>query len=207
MIFQLQTRNKIAEAIASAEGKTSGEIVPVYVEQSNSYSPFTHWVALVGCLMASALGALLWWKYPFFGLPYFVGIQVSGWLLGWVIGKSGFFFRLCHSKKNLQFMVHEAAVASFFRNGLHRTKDRTGVLIYISEFEHYVEILADEGIHQKVASDFWQMEVTKLSQAIKDEKISEVLPQVIQEIGQKLSEFFPKTANDQNEISNSLRSN
>lgn len=207
MIFQLQSRNKIAEAIAKAEGKTSGEIVPVYVEQSNSYSEFSHMAALIGAAFGSALGVFLWWRFPFFGLPYFLGTQASGWLLGWSLGRAGFFFRFCHSKEKLRHLVHEAAVASFFRNGLHRTKDRTGVLIYISEFEHCVEILADEGIHQKVTSDFWQEEVTKLSQAIREEKIADVLPIVIQEIGQKLSEFFPRLESDKNEISNSLRSN
>ena len=39
----------------------------------------------------------------------------------------------------------------FFEPGLHLTRARTGVLIFVAVAEHYVEIIADEGINALVA--------------------------------------------------------
>jgi putative membrane protein len=207
MIFSLKNRNLIAAAIQAAEARTSGEIVPVFVERSHSYLGFFHFFALMGLLSGTALGAYFWWTFPFYGFAYFLGAQLMGWMLGWQFGSMGPVFRALHSPKKRRDLVHEAALASFFRNGLHLTKDRTGVLIYISDFEHCVEIVADEGIYKKLPADFWDHEVKKLSQAIAAGSIAQTLPVVIEEVGKKLAEFFPRLANDKNEISDSLRSN
>ncbi len=206
-MFSIKNRNKISEAIRKAESKTSGEIVPVFVAASDDYDFFAHWLALIGLMIGSGVGVYLFGKLPFLGWITFFSLQGGGWILGWFLGQWGWFIRLSLGQKRFTNIVHEAALASFFRNGLHRTKDRTGVLIYISELEHRVEILADEGIHQKLPQNFWQEEVQKLARSIRSDSIAEVLPVVIDEIGQKLSEHFPKTSTDTNEISDSLRSN
>ena len=44
----------------------------------------------------------------------------------------------------------------FLENNLHHTEGDTGVLIFVSEAEHYVEILADCGIGQHVSDERWQ---------------------------------------------------
>ncbi len=205
-MFSLQSRKSIAAAIQKAETQTSGEIVPVFVERSHTYLGFAHLFALLGLLLASTVGAYFWWKFPFYGLAYFLGAQIAGWMIGWLLGNNGWVFRSLHSAKTRRELVHEAALASFFRNGLHRTKDRTGILIYISDFEHCVEIVADEGIYQKVPGDYWDQEVKKLALSIRQGTVVQVLPQVIGEVGKKLTEFFPRSADDKNEISDSLRS-
>ncbi len=46
--------------------------------------------------------------------------------------------------------AHEAAMREFIARGLTRTRQRTGVLIYVAAAEHYAEILADIGIADRV---------------------------------------------------------
>ena len=41
--------------------------------------------------------------------------------------------------------AHAEAMRQFFAQGLHKTEDRTGVLIFASAAERYAEIIADAG--------------------------------------------------------------
>jgi putative membrane protein len=47
------------------------------------------------------------------------------------------------------------------------TRDRTGVLIFVALFEHRVEILADEGIDERVADDAWDRICDELTAGIR----------------------------------------
>ena len=47
----------------------------------------------------------------------------------------------------------------FFAQGLHLTRARTGVLIFVSVAEHYVEIIADQGIDALVPPGTWDKAV------------------------------------------------
>ena len=50
----------------------------------------------------------------------------------------------------------------FCAQGLHKTENRTGVLIFASEAEHYAEIIADTGINAKVKPEVWDEAVRVL---------------------------------------------
>ena len=49
----------------------------------------------------------------------------------------------------------------FFLQGLHRTELRTGTLVFVSLAEHYVEILADTGIADRVEDGVWDEAVAE----------------------------------------------
>jgi putative membrane protein len=48
------------------------------------------------------------------------------------------------------------ARVQFLEQNLHHTRGETGVLIFVSELEHYVEILVDRGISAKIGNEQWQ---------------------------------------------------
>ena len=55
--------------------------------------------------------------------------------------------RLAVTPRSIQrARAHEKAVEQFLAQNMHTTRDRTGVLIYVAVAEHYVEIIADDGI-------------------------------------------------------------
>jgi putative membrane protein len=102
--------------------------------------------------------------------------------------------------------VKQAAHVSFLRHGLMNTRDRTGVLVFVSLRERRVQILADKGISDKVGKGYWKEEALKLVERIQAGRAAEGMVSVIQDIGQKLEKHFPRKADDTNELSNSLRS-
>lgn len=92
----------------------------------------------------------------------------------------------------------------FRRLGMHRTKERSGVLIFVALQSHCFAIIGDEGIHQKVGDAFWNAtrdEMTKLFS--EGRKIEGVLAGV-RSAGEKLKVHFPATRDNPNELTNEV---
>lgn len=199
---------KIEQAVARAEEQTSGEIVPAIVEASDSYQGFGFRAALMGWAAASVATYLLHVWHPFAELEFWViyAFQVFGLVLGWALCRLPFTFRFFVPKSVREQEVLEAAQSAFMRFGLVNTKDRTGVLVFVSLKEHIIRILADRGIHEKVGEEFWKSETDRIALAIRNGKPAEGMVEAILSIGQKLHIHFPRKVGDTNELPNTLRS-
>jgi putative membrane protein len=205
MVFSKKDIKAIEAAVREAETRTSGEIVPVVVPASGDYSRVSYRLGVVGYLIGTLAAALMQQQFPFSDLLFLLSLQALGAVAGWFIGQLPPVIRALLPSSTLDAEVDEAAFASFARNGLHHTKERTGVLIFISLLEHRVEILADKGIHEKVGDGYWKEEVEKLGTGFGCKKAGATMVQVIHEIGEKLAEHFPHSADDKNELADGLR--
>lgn len=205
MIFSRQEKQLIESAVKAAESGSSGEIVPVVVAVSGDYSRVANRLGFGGFLLASAVAAWVHLRFPFLELPYLFGLQVVGAAIGWGFGRLPGIVRLLMGEKKLGAEVHEAALAAFTRNGLHHTKEETGILIFVSLLEHRVHILADRGIHGKVGEDFWKIEVQKMVLGLREGRAAEALASVIGDMGEKMREHFPQSGRDSNELGDELR--
>ena len=92
----------------------------------------------------------------------------------------------------------------FAKLGMHTTAERNGVLIYIATLSRKVAIIGDQGIHEKLGSDYWEKLVADLIQQFKAEKKAPALAGAIIECGQQLGKFFPLKDDDKNELSNNI---
>jgi len=92
----------------------------------------------------------------------------------------------------------------FAAHGLHLTDERTGVLIFASVAERYVEIVADAGIASKVSQDVWDRAVAELIKAIKAGEPAEGFVRAIQICGEVLAQHFPPRAINKNELPDKL---
>jgi putative membrane protein len=68
--------------------------------------------------------------------------------------------------------AHRAALEQFVLRGITRTKNRSGVLIFVSLSEHYARIIADEGIAAKVGNAEWQAAIDALTAHMRDGRIA-----------------------------------
>jgi putative membrane protein len=90
----------------------------------------------------------------------------------------------------------------FFAQNLHLTRQRTGVLLFVSVAEHYVEILADKGINDKVKQDAWDNIVADFIKRVKAREITEGFLSAIGACGELLAESFPRSEGDVDELPN-----
>lgn len=92
----------------------------------------------------------------------------------------------------------------FDKLGMSATKERNGVLIYIAVGHRKVAIVGDKGIHEKLGSAYWQELVENLIRQFREGKKAEGLAASIIECGRQLSRFFPRQADDANELSDEI---
>ena len=93
-----------------------------------------------------------------------------------------------------------AAQKKFYRLGMHNTRDRNGVLIFVAPRLHKFAIVGDNAIHQKCGDEFWQTVVERMRAYFRDEKFSDALIEAVRQVGSVLATHFPRTVQDTNEL-------
>ena len=213
-------RALIAEAVAEAEAGTSGEIVTILTEASDSYNDVAFmWSAAASFALMSVFAVM---PQPFLDLW---DRLVAGWTHHWTTGELasmvialglvGFFAMLALQQiPAIRFALvpgplktaraHAAAIRLFKAGTEQRTRDHTGVLIYLSMADHRAEILADSAIAAKVAPEVWGEAMGDMLAEIRKGCVAEGLAAGIRDVGFVLAQHFPKPAGDKNQLPDDL---
>lgn len=93
-----------------------------------------------------------------------------------------------------------AAQKKFHRLGMHKTRERNAVLIFVAPRAHKFAVIGDKAIHQKCGGEFWHTIVGKMRMHFKNEKFTDALVEAVEEIGTVLARHFPKRSEDANEL-------
>ena len=191
---------RLASVIGDVEGETSGEIVLVIAEQAGHYRAVPLlWGMLAGLV---APWPLIWVTDISTSRIFLTQLAValaSSLVLSW---PSLRFALVARSIKHAQ--AHEAASREFLRRGMTRTREKTGVLIYLALAEHHAEILADTGVADKVDPEVWAGIVADLTAAIGDDRMIAGLEQAIRRMGAILAEHAPPRLDDVDELPNKV---
>jgi len=202
MILSNEEKMKIEMAVRSVENTTSGEVVPVFLKQSDSY-PAAH--ARLGISMALIVPIVFYYLGFTASNPLWpLFIQVPAFILGYSLAYYPKFKKLFTLKEEIDEEVHQRALQVFYENKLTNTKDRTGILVMVSLLEHRVEIIADVGINQKVEKDTWKKLLVPFISQIKKGKVADGMVDIIITCGELLAQYFPKKDDDENELSNKV---
>ena len=94
---------------------------------------------------------------------------------------------------------HELAMKDFERLEVYKTKERTGVMIFLIFEEHYFDIIADEGIYAKIPDETWNKMEEKLKDEFRNKNYSGGVLALIAEMGEVLSREFPTRAGADND--------
>ncbi|MDD5765927.1 MAG: TPM domain-containing protein [Candidatus Marinimicrobia bacterium] len=111
------------------------------------------------------------------------------------------------SKTPTQFKdkdIMEIALDEFFRLGMDKTHDRTGILLLILLDRRKFQILGDEGIHTKIDQSVWDEVAESLSQDFKQHNYKTGVMNVVTKMGAILSEHFPRKNDDVNELTDEV---
>lgn len=227
MVMKLtpQAHQRIADAIAAAEARTSGEIFCVLSRQVSSYRNVSlAWAAAAALLLPLAL-------IPLGFEPEWVPGFTNGWetahlaardvtighaLTAYALIQAAIFVvvllitsipgvrRFVTPRSLRRARVRKAAMEQFLAHGLHVTEGRTGVLIFAAIEDHQVEVVADEGIHGKVDQSVWGDAVEALAQGLKRGDAAAGFEAAIALCGEVLAQHFPPAPQDRNEIADKL---
>jgi len=210
----------VSEAVAAAELSTSGEIVTVLADRSDGYADLVLLWATTASFTVMSLFALF--PMPFMNLW---DRLIGGWMHEWTTGELASMtialglitfvatwavqlweplkFALVPSPVRTN-RVHQQAIKHFKVGAERRTHGRTGILIYLSMREHRAEIVADEPIAEKVSADVWGNAMADMLVEIRKGCIAEGLAAGVRDVGEVLSEHFPRTEDDENELPDRL---
>jgi uncharacterized membrane protein len=87
---------------------------------------------------------------------------------------------------------------------LDQTKRREGMMLFVSLDEHYVEIVVDQGIAQKIENQAWQDIVDDFILRVEQDRLSLGYKEAIEKSAHLLIEHFPKEGDDRDELPNHL---
>ncbi|MEW6440215.1 MAG: hypothetical protein AB1640_04695 [bacterium] len=202
-LFSEDQEKRIGEAVRQAENMTAGEIVPMVTDAADTY-PHAHLIGGLIGLLAASLAAV--WVLPVFAPLELFAMQAAGFVAAFLLVRFvPALKRSLLSARVREEEVYERALKAFQDLELHRTRDRTGVLIFVSLLEHRVQVLADTGINARVKPGSWNEVLELVLAGIRRGDLTSGLCDAVELCGKILAAEFPLRADDRNEISDELR--
>jgi putative membrane protein len=201
---------RIQDAVKEAEGKTSGEIVPYVVEMSDTYE-VAEWRA--GVLAAVvAFGAFAgvrqftdaWLPLDFVEMTLIVMFSsaLGALVTHFVAGLQ----RLFAGRHLMRLRVHQRATQAFVSEEVFATRDRSGILIFLSAFERMVVVLGDSGINARVQQSDWDGIVNMIVSAVKEGRPTDGFVEAIKQSGRLLERHgVTRRPDDKDELRDNLR--
>ena len=199
-LFSPADQDRLAAAVHDAESRTSGEIFTVVAHASDDYRfiPLM-WAALVALVVPGPLIFLTDLATPLIYLAQLVVFTVLA-----LAFRLPAVTPLVIPKTVKHRRAHRNAIEQFLAHGLHTTRDRTGVLIFVSLAERYAEVVADEAINEKVDPAIWQDAVDGLIAHLRAGMPVEGFLAAIAACGTALASHFPPRPDDDNELSDRI---
>ncbi|MEK7357356.1 MAG: TPM domain-containing protein [Bdellovibrionota bacterium] len=195
----------IEQAVALAESKTSGEIVPMIVRRSVSTrtAPYLAMMAMLSLLFVVALLQ----HFDFANTTHLIWLAVgvvASLAVAFVtplIEPLQKFFTVDEDDAEAAF---ERAQLEFYTTGIPSTDGRSGILIFVSLFERRAFILGDHSISERMSEDSWVKITQDLVDSMKKGDFKSAYVGAISAVGDKLAKEFPLAAGDRNELHNHL---
>lgn len=180
----------VEAAIHEAENRSRAEIVIVATASSDNYDGAPWRGAAFGAVTCALAAGVASWFGGFWGgalwltsaLPTVVG-AVGGYFL--VNGVPALRRRFV-APETLDRRVHRRAAAAFLEHEVFSTRDRSGVLLFISLFEHRAVVLGDSGINALVDAEEWRAVVAELCRRMHAGEVAAGLVKAVEACGELL---------------------
>lgn len=207
-----EERAAIGKAVHAAEAGTSGEIVTIIADHSDSY----HDVGLHYAVLAALLVPLVFAGWPTLVQGGWDGIETRDLMLITFAVMTALFLIVRYGlaylplrlrltpKATRRRRVRRRAIELFKVGTEARTAGRTGILIYLSLGEHMAEIIADEAIHTRVPDAEWGDAMAALVKEVRQGNIAAGMIAAVGHVGHILSHHLPRASDDVNELPDRL---
>ncbi len=205
-LLKPEERERIGEAVRTAERRTRAEIVPMIVSRSGRYRDAKHRAGLILALFTlTALlmldAAWLPWGWDGGDGAWLVLCTVVAYAIGAWAGTFAPMVRLVTSRERMHQKVRLRAERAFAQHGIFQTRERTGILLMLSVLEREVYVLADKELVRLVSIDQWNEAVQFVVERIHAGDMAVALCAGVSRCGEILARACPATSDDNpNEI-------
>ncbi len=197
-LFSDAAKKAVKEAVARVEQQTSAEIVVTVHRVAGDYK-HTHYLG--GLAAALAFLALFLYHPEPFDYTYLPLEQLVAFVIGALITSAlPPVKRLLTTQRERDQAVRAAAREAFVDLGVSRTKQRNGVLVFVSAFERRVEVLCDLGIDIDAIGAPLKDAIKKIDRAVRLDRDWERFVEALADLGPALAPRFPRAPDDQDEI-------
>lgn len=214
-LFNAEDKRSVEVAIAEAEKMTAGEIVPVVATVSGRYDRAEDLFGLVFALIALTASWMLFqnttetdWSVTqsaVIGLPSVVGILIGGFVIGAALATHFPVLRLPFiTRAEMLEEVERRALETFQRERVRDTSSSTGILIYVSLYEHLVKVIGDDAVTTALPQDALEDICALVVDGLKTGRPAEGIQQAVEKTGELLAAQLPPTAESANELANHL---
>ena len=215
-LFNEQQRKQVEKAVVEAEARTSCEVVPVVATASGRYDRAED---IIGLWLAVFAAITVWLIFPrqsnesgsWDGMPFYVGLltMVAGVVVAFIAGvvagnRIGWLRRLFTPRNQMLEEVSARAREIFFDKRVHHTSSATGMLIYISLFEHMAVVLGDQEVLNNLGQTSLDQLCQQLNEGLRQGHSSDAICRVIAEAGRQLSGPLPRANKNVNELPDAL---
>ncbi|MND78027.1 hypothetical protein D3C80_697310 [compost metagenome] len=195
-----QQQRQVAEAIARVERHTDAELVTVLASRADDYAyiPLL-WASLLALVVPGIVHYLSGWMSVH-------SLLIVQWLTFIALC---LLFRIPSLTTRLiprsvrHWRAANLARRQFLEQNLHHTVGGTGMLIFVSEAERYVEILVDEGISRHLDNKVWDVIVKRFTEQVRQGQTLQGFVSCIEDCGELLRTHVPLT-HERNELPNRL---
>lgn len=193
-----RAKEETRKAIADIEAKTAAEVVVTLRSAAGSHRAADY---LAGFLLSLvALFVMLFAEFTFSLMAFPAGIVLSFAVGAFVCSRLPRLRMALTGPRARHEAVRTAARAAFVDQGVSRTRDRTGILVFVAMTEREVEVVADIGVDEKALGDAYKRAVEELRGALRPSPSLDTFLAKLRALGPPLAAGLPRAADDVNEL-------
>jgi putative membrane protein len=194
-------KQQVSGAIRQAEARTRGELVTVITRASDDYFYIpTLWAALIALVVPAVIILYGSWM----DAAAIFEIQAASFIVLALLFRLPVIKYVLVPKAIKRQRASRVAREQFFIQGLQNTEGHTGVLLFVSVAERYVEVIADKGINDVVPAGTWDRVVNDFVSKVRAGRYAEGFLSAIADCDAILAEHFPAQKDNINELPDHL---
>lgn len=202
-MFTQSFLKQVAERVEKLESQSSVELVVVLSDESGHYREIEGHCGFAAVLTLLVFALYSPWEYP---PELLMAGVVIAYLIGYALGlKISGLRRLFSSAARRRRQVESQARDAFMQKKVSHTRERTGLLLYLSEFERMARLIPDTGIEAKVPLAVFNTQQAKWDDTASTlAALEEAVLKGLDELAAILAEHLPRPEDDQDELPNEI---
>jgi putative membrane protein len=195
-------KRAFTDAIEAIEARSAAEVVIAVRHHSGSYLHAD--VITGGAVAIAALAFVLFAPFEFSLWSILIDPIVAGLAAGWLSTQLPWLRAALTPRARRDARVEHDAHAAFFAKGVRLTRDRTGVLGYVSLLERRVMIVPDVGVARVVPPRLWADAVGECERVLQAELDGVAVARALAALGDVCEPVLPRGDDDVNELADEV---